>query len=151
MPSSLEEAISQLPATPTITYRGMSGPPPRAAFTLTTILPTSADPRIATENFTSERVAAIVTLTGRSIAALSRHPDELEIVILPGTLLLPVGAIDLPELAEPVVVLAETGWAPGLPEDRADLERRIVDEVTRALARPPTRISSPGRFTPPRG
>ena len=82
-PNTLADTIAELPTTPGITYRGMSGPPPNAAFTLAAILPTSANPRIASENFTSERLAAIVTVTGRSIAPLSRHPNELEISILP--------------------------------------------------------------------
>lgn len=149
MPNTLADTIAELPTTPGITYRGMSGPPPNAAFTLAAILPTSANPRIASENFTSERLAAIVTVTGRSIAPLSRHPNELEISILPGTLLMPIGSITIPNLANPVVLLIETGWAPGLPENRDDLERLVVRQVTTAFAQPPIPISSPGRFTPP--
>ena len=126
----------------------MSGPPPNLAFTLAAILPTSANPRIASDNFTSERLAAIVTVTGRSIAPLSRHPNELEISILPGTLLMPIGSRTIPKLANPVVLLTETGWAPGLPETRDELERLVVEQVTTALAQPPIPISSPGRFTP---
>jgi hypothetical protein len=56
-------------------------------------MPTSADPRVASENFTAERLAAIVTVSGRLIAPLSRHPDEQEIAILPGTLLLAAGSV----------------------------------------------------------
>lgn len=51
MPNTLADTIAELPTTPGITYRGMSGPPPNAAFTLAAILPTSANPRIASENF----------------------------------------------------------------------------------------------------
>ncbi|MGE0221257.1 hypothetical protein [Mycolicibacterium sp.] len=150
MPDSVIETISKLPATPSIVYRGMSGHPPTASFTVTALLPTSADPRVATENFTADRVAAIVSVTGRSIAALSRHPEEQETVILPATLLMPVGSVEVAGLPEPVVLLAETGWAPGLPENKDELGRVVVAHVAEALARPPVAVSSPGRFTPAR-
>jgi hypothetical protein len=148
MTNSVVDTISRLPATPAIAYRGMSGVPPTAAFTLTALLPASADPRIASENFTSERVAAIVTVTGRSIAALSRHPEEQEIALLPGTLLLPVGFVEVENLSEPVVLLSETGWAPELPKNKDELRRTVAEQVSDAFTRPPVHIFSPGRFAP---
>lgn len=148
MPNSLIDTIANLPAAPSVVYRGMSGVPPATAFTVSALLPASADPRIASENFTSERVAAIVSVTGRSIAGMSRYPEEQEIAILPGTLLLPVGTISVPGLQEAVVLLAETGWAPGLPETKDDLVHAVSARVSRALAQSPVQISSPGRFTP---
>jgi len=150
MPDTLADRIAQLPPTPGITYRGMSGPPPNGAFAVSTVLPTSTDPRIASENFTSERIAAIVTITGRSIAQLSRHPDELEVAVLPGTLLIPAGSVTLSELSNPVVLLTETGWAPELPSNSQELKQAVVDRITRALSESPATIHSPGRFTPPR-
>lgn len=145
---NLADNLARLPATPGITYRGMVGQPPNAAFTLSAVLPTSGDPRIASENFTSERVAAIVTITGRFIGPLSRHPDEMEIALLPGTLLLPAGFADVRGIKHPVILLAETGSAPGLPADGVELRRVVVEQVTAALARPAVTINSPGRFTP---
>lgn len=150
MTSNVVDALSRLPATPGITYRGMSGPAPHTATTVSAVMPTSADPRVASENFTAERLAAIVTVSGRFIAPLSRHPDELEIAILPGTLLLTVGSVAVPGLINDVVLLAETGTAPGLPRDSAELRRVVVQQVTDALAKPAVAIHSPGRFTPPR-
>lgn len=148
MTNSVVDTIARLPATPAITYRGMTGVPPNAAFTLTALLPTSVDPRIASENFTSERVAAIASVTGRSIAALSRHPEEQEIALLPGTLLVPVGFVEVANLSEPVVLLSETGWAPGLPEGKDELRLTVSAQVSDALNRPYVQILSPGRFTP---
>ena len=145
------DAIATLPATPGITYRGMSGPPPRESFTVSAVLPTSADPRIATENFTADRVAAIVTVTGRFVGPLSRHPEEREVAILPGTLLTPVGTVTVAGLTNPVVLLAEPGHAPGLPPGRDDLARVVREQVTHALAGPPAPVRSPGRFTPSAG
>lgn len=147
----LPDAIAQLPATPGITYRGMSGPPPEASFTVSAVLPTSADPRIATENFTADRVAAIVTVTGRYIGPLSRHPEEREVAILPATLLIPVGTVTVVGLANSVVLLAEPGDAPGLPADQEELERTVRDQIAYALTSPPVPVRSPGRFTPSSG
>jgi hypothetical protein len=112
-------------------------------------MPTSADPRVASENFTAERLAAIVTVSGRLIAPLSRHPDEQEIAILPGTLLLTVGSVAVPGLVNDVVLLAETGTAPGLPSDSAELRQVVTQQVTDALAKPAVTVHSPGRFAPP--
>jgi len=149
--SNLVDTLSRLPANPGITYRGWSGPAPHSAMTVSAVMPTSADPRIASENFTSERLAAIVTVSGRLIAPLSRHPDEQEIAILPGTLLLSVGTVAIPRLANDVVLLAETGTAPGLPNDSAELRQVVTQQVTDALAKPAVAVHSPGRFSPPRG
>lgn len=150
MTRNLVDDLSRLPASPGITYRGMSGPPPTSAITVAFVLPTSANPRVASENFSSERLAAIVTISGRLVAPLSRYPDEQEIAILPGTVLLSVGSVAIPGLFHEVVLLAETGTAPGLPKDSAELREVVTQQVTGALTTPSVNIGSPGRFAPPR-
>jgi hypothetical protein len=117
--------------------------------TVSAVMPTSADPRVASENFTAELLAAIVTVSGRLIAPFSRHPDEQEIAILPGTLLLSVGSVSVPGLVNDVVLLAESGTAPGLPRDSTELRQVITQQVSDALTRPAVTVHSPGRFTPP--
>lgn len=42
-------------------------------------LPTSHDPRVASENFTAPCLHAIVSVTGREAGPLSRHPAEAEV------------------------------------------------------------------------
>jgi hypothetical protein len=148
--TDLVDTLSKLPATSAITYRGMSGSPATSAFTLSRVLPTSTDPRIATENFTAERVVAIVTVTGRFIGPLSRHPDNLEIALLPATLLVPVGSVAVAGIDNDVVFLAENGTAPGLPADLPELKRVVRAQVGATLLREPITVRSPGRFSPPR-
>ena len=148
MTQSLVEALMRLPAQPSITYRGMTASAANAAITVPTVLPSSLDPRYASENFTSERLAAIATITGRPIAQLSRHPEEQEVAILPGTVLLPVGFVAVPGLDNDVVLLAEPGTAPGLPATSAELKETVIQQVTAALGRSPVAVLSPGRFTP---
>ncbi|SBS72073.1 hypothetical protein MHPYR_120171 [uncultured Mycobacterium sp.] len=59
--------LSQLPA---ITYRGMAGPRPNASFTVSGILPTSMDPRVASENFTAEWLAGSVDVPGLPVSVV---------------------------------------------------------------------------------
>lgn len=146
MSEDIVTTLSRLPAMPVITYRGMSGPKPVRAASLSEILPTSMDPRIASENFTAEWLAAIVSITGRLVAPFSRHQEEQEIAMLPGTLLLPAGSVEVPGISSPVVLLAEPGDAPELPPDSAALKAAVVQQVSDALKRPAVAINSPGRF-----
>jgi hypothetical protein len=150
MATDIVDTLLKLPATPGITYRGMSGSPAISSFTLSQVLPTSRDPRIATENFTAERVVAIVTVTGRFIGPLSQHPDNLEIALLPATLLVPVGSVAVSGIDREVVLLAETGAAPELPADLPELKSVVSAQVGAALLREPVTVRSPGRFSPPR-
>lgn len=143
MTNELVDTLSRLPASPGITYRGWSGPAPHNAMTVSAVMPTSSDPRVASENFAAERLMAIVTVSGRLIAPLSRHPEEQEIAILPGTLLLAVGSVEVPGLVNAVVLLAETGTAPGLPKDSAELREVITQQVMDALAKPAFNVHSP--------
>ena len=61
-------------------------------------------------------------MTGRLVAPFARYREEQEIAMLPGTLLLLAGSVDVPGLPDSVVLLAEPGDAPGLPADSAALE-----------------------------
>lgn len=138
---------------PAITYRGMAGPRLNGSFTLNGILPTSMDPRVASENFTADWLAAIVSINGRLVAPFARYREEQEIAMLPGTLLLLAGAVDVPGLPDSVVILTEPGDAPPeLPADSTALKQAVIEQITAALARPPVPINTPGRFAfrPPR-
>jgi hypothetical protein len=143
---SLVDALSALPATPSITYRGASRADMNAAMTLQGVLPTSVDPRVASENFTANQLVAMVTITGRNVGPLSRHPGDQEIALLPGTVLLPAGSMLVDGLASPVVLMAEPGSAPGLPENAAALRETVRSQIGSALGRPPVVVHAPGRF-----
>lgn len=148
MSVDLVDQISRLPALPGITYRGMSDAQPTSAVTVAALLPTSFNPRVASENFTSERIAAIANTSGRYVAPLSRHPDEMESVLPPGTLLLPVGFVHVEGLSEPVILLEEPGTAAGLPSTKAELQEIVSRQVQLAIASPTVTVRSPGRFAP---
>jgi hypothetical protein len=88
----------------------------------------------------AERVVAIVTVTGRFIGPLSRHPDNSEVALLPATLLAPVGSVAVSGIDHDVVLLAETGTAPGLPADLPELKQTIGEQVGAALLREPITV-----------
>jgi hypothetical protein len=69
-------------------------------FTVDVPIPTSRSARVATENFAAQGAHLFVTLTGRDISLFSAHPDEQEIVILPGTRYVP--ATNLHEVGDSV-------------------------------------------------
>ncbi|WP_295826671.1 hypothetical protein [uncultured Microbacterium sp.] len=78
---------------------------------------TSKDPRIATENFSTPAVAAIVSRTGRDLGQFSAHPAEQKIVLPPAVVLLEVARTFLPD-GRPVVIieqLAEQDPSASLP------------------------------------
>lgn len=148
MTSDLIQTLLALPPYPGITYRGMSSPAPINAITVPTVLPTSADPRIASENFTSDLVVAIYTKSARLIAPFSARPSEQELAILPGTVLIPVGSVAVPGIKNRVVLLVEIGDAPQPPRDHQELVRMVFDQVKAAHERGAEPIHSPGRFSP---
>ncbi|THV43589.1 hypothetical protein [Glycomyces buryatensis] len=150
--------LAQMPKRPGLTFRGITGEPPAAVFRVPKVLPTSQDPRVASENFTADHLAAILTRTGRLVSRMSAHPNEREIVLLPGVLLQPIGTLAVPGLASELVILEEigdaldgtanTGPIGQLPTGRDELLAHITAVVTFALDGPPVKIHSPGKFTP---
>ena len=148
MTDSLVQSLLALPPNPGITYRGMSSPAPNNAITIPAVLPTSVDPRIASENFTSELVVAILSASARLIAPFSAHPSEQELAILPGRVLIPVGSVAVPGLENNVVLLVEAGGALETPRDHDEFVRTVFEQVKAAYERGVEPIHSPGRFSP---
>jgi hypothetical protein len=98
----------------------------------------------------AEHVVAVVTVTGRFIGPLSRHPDNLEVALLPATLLAPVGFVAVSGIDHDVVLLTETGTTHELPADLAELKQAVGEQISAALLGGPITIHSPVRFSPPR-
>lgn len=142
--------LAKLPPVTTLAYHGLTAPSELTGVqTLAGLLPTSSDPRIATENFTTGGVAVIVTATGRAIGLLSAHPQEHEIVLLPGTLLAPIITTTLPRSGVAVLVAEEIpastvdlGLAAGVDALLVEIDDRIVF----AQQAEPVAIPSPGKF-----
>ena len=67
------------------------------------LLSTSRDPRVATQNFTTEAVYAILSRTGRAIEQFSAARHEHEVVLLPGTILTLVTRVRVKDLGVTIV------------------------------------------------
>ncbi|MCL2454050.1 MAG: hypothetical protein FWD18_01920 [Micrococcales bacterium] len=155
-PEQLLDALGKLPAVGGVAARGLAdvpgSVPPMSV--LTGVLSASRDVRVATENLTSRCLLVLLVRTGREVSALSRHPDEAEVLLLPGSLWK-----RLPDLTPhgsplPVVVLEEVdpaGYSPpeGWPTTLADLTEHLAVMLRTAQRADPVPVSRPGTFSGP--
>lgn len=140
------DAVAKLAPAPGIVFRGLAfgADEPVGTTVLASPVPASADPQVAREG-SAGPVLALLTGTARDLSVLSAHPQEREVVLLPGTVWL---RVDMPELSGAVVLEeidpagapAPSAW----PDSRADLVgelRRLLADV--GSARPG---SPPGKY-----
>lgn len=152
----LLETLDGLPAYRGVTFRGWNGTDRwssgAGSFVTTGLTPTSRDPRVASENFTSTGLYAVVCRTGRAIEQFSADRAAREVVLLPATILLwgrqvRVGDVRV-TLVEEVVLGEEQADEDGrwTPEE---IERTVAARVLDAVGRPPVDVGQPGRFVGP--
>jgi hypothetical protein len=148
----LLSALAGLPETAVLTWHGAFEPPAAATVEVHGILATSLDPRIATENFSTPVIVAIIAKRGRSIGPFSAHPDEKEVVLLPGTVLNVLAMSRQPDTATIVLMEelapsgAELDW---LPPTIDELGQFVMEQLSHSVAGPAAKISTPGKFTAP--
>ena len=135
-----------------ITYRGA---PTDAAFgregqvlVSTGLVATSRDPRVATENFSSAGLYAVVGNAGRAIEAYSQHLDEREVVFLPSTMFLVVKRARVGDL--PVTIVEQLDPDRD-PDERGassieETARVVVAQVAAAREREPVVVHAAGKF-----
>ncbi len=148
----LLRALERLPTHTGIVYHGLPSIPRLAPARWTRgVTATSRDPRIATENFSTPAVAAIVSRTGRDITQFSAHPAEQEIVLPPEAVLLEVARTSLPD-GRPVVIieqLAEQDPSASLPPTLDALVDHVHQRLQSGLSAPEAPISTRGKFVEP--
>jgi hypothetical protein len=109
------------------------------------LLSTSRDPRVATENFTSEAVYAILSRAGRGIEQFSAARHEHEVVFLPGTILTLVTRVRVKDLGVTIVEEFVPGAEPP-PVDVAALQEEIGRAILEAELREPVPQPIAGKF-----
>lgn len=147
--SALLKELQSFPGWSGISFRGMSA---SAEFGKTAntavargLVATSRDSRVATENFTTPGVYAVMGTEGRGIESVSRHPKEFEVLFLPGTAFGVVGTIDVD--GYPVVLVRQAKLSADTPDlDMADFETRARNAVASGRAGAPVEITSPGKY-----
>jgi hypothetical protein len=140
-PPNVEAFLSNLERLPPyqgIVFRGCDEAShqrwPERAVVTQGVLATSRDPLVATHNFTTPAVYAILTRTGRAIEQFSAALHEREVVLLPGTVLTQVTRVRFDDL--PITVVEEfDSQAPAVeptPLDQA--QARIAKAIREAQA-----------------
>lgn len=146
------QALERLPKYTGIVFHGLpSIPRPAPARWTRGVTATRRDPRIATENFSTPAIAAIVTRTERDIEPFSTHPSEQEIVLSPEVVLLEVARASLPD-GRPVVIieqLAEQDPSASLPPTLNALVEQVQLTLQSALESPDSPITTRGKFVEP--
>ncbi|WP_210649529.1 ADP-ribosyltransferase domain-containing protein [Nocardioides sp. SYSU D00065] len=146
----LLSTLEQLPPHEGVVFRGCEARSherwPGRTHVTQALLSTSRDPRVATENFSTDAVYAVLSRTGRSIEQFSAARHEREVVFLPGTVLTLVTRVRVRDLG--VTVVEEFDPAGGEPEP-VDLDA-VLEEIGRAVLeaglRPDVPAPIPGKF-----
>jgi hypothetical protein len=141
--------LERVPGWAGLSFRGM---PDHASFGRETrtavaggLVPTSRDPRVATENFTTPGLFAIVGSEGRAIESASQFPDEQEVVFLPASVFSFVATANYD--GYPIVVARQVNLADEQsPLDREALIRRVGGAIRAAKASAPAEVTSPGKY-----
>lgn len=143
--------LEQLPPHEGIVFRGCEARSHERwegrAHVTDSLLSTSRDPRVATENFSTEAVYAILSRAGRGIEQFSAARHEHEVVFLPGTILTLVTRVRFKDLG--VTIVEEFVPAPDAdpqPVDLAAVEEEIGRSLLQAELREPVPASIPGKF-----
>lgn len=110
------------------------------------LLSTSRDPRVATENFTTDAVYAVLSRTGRSIEPFSAARHEREVVLLPGTVLTLVTRVRVKDLGVTIVEEFDPSAEEQPDVDLAALQVEIGRAILEAELREPVPDPIEGKF-----
>lgn len=151
---ALLSALDKLPPYRGLSYRGYAGrqgPGFHRALTSPLLVATSRDPRVATENFATDGVYAVIGSRGRDISSLSRHPDEQEVVFRPGSMFLPIERFDVDGLEVAIVEEIDPDRDPHeQPAFTLDqLKDQMRDSIQEARQRPEVDDVTAGKFVGP--
>jgi hypothetical protein len=141
--NQIVEAAKQLPAYAGIAWRS-AGFELNAPFDSPDLISLSRDLRVATENFRAGGVHMFITSNSRDLSALSAHPAEQEVVLLPGARLIPASSMRVIEniRIQSIIELPDES-TPLLPIPSDD---EIAGWVRAARASPEARVLQRGRF-----
>jgi len=151
------DAIDKLPAFNGVAFRGLAlgAAAPPVLGVATSMLATSRDPRVGTQNFTAPLTLVLLHRTGRDISVFSEHPEEAEIVVRPGSAWRRLTDVVVPGVPGRFVVLEEldlTGSTPPPTEwgdTIAELTARVQRMVQQSAATAPVKVASLGKFVGP--
>jgi hypothetical protein len=156
--AALLSALDKLPPYRGLSYRGYAGrqgPMFQRAIPSGVLVSTSRDPRVATDNFSTDGVYAVIGRRGRDLTSVSEHPDEQEVVFRPGSVYLPIERFDVDGLEVAVVEELDPDNDPtAQPSDRPpftleQLKEQMTEAIRDARGRPPVEDVTSGKFAGP--
>jgi hypothetical protein len=143
--------LEQLPPHEGVVFRGCEARSherwPGRAHVTQGLLSTSRDPRVATENFTTDAVYAILSRTGRGIEQFSAARHEHEVVFLPGTIFTLVTRVRVKDLGVTIVEeFVPDADAEPEPVDFGAVQEEIGRAILEAGLREPVPAPIEGKF-----
>lgn len=146
----LLSTLEQLPHHGGVVFRGCEARSherwPGRAYVTTSLLSSSRDPRVATQNFTTDAVYAILSRTGRAIEHFSAARHEHEVVFLPGTVFTLVTRVRFTNLGVTIVEEFDPAEAERSEIDFAALQGEIGRVIAGAEMSEPVPASVEGKF-----
>lgn len=164
--AALLSALDKLPPHRGLSYRGYAGRQGQTfqrAIPSAVLVSTSRDPRVATDNFSTDGVYAVIGRRGRDLTSVSEQPDEQEVVFRPGSVFLPIERFDVDGLEVAVVEELDPDNEPNAQPNAQPIDQpidqppftldQLKDQMTEAIrdarGRPSVDDVTPGKFTGP--
>lgn len=145
--------LEQLPPFAGITYRGCAADSHQAwgsrLVVSSGVVSTTRDPRVATENFTTPALYAVVSTTGRAIEAFSAAREQREVVFLPASQFFQVERVRVGDLPITIVEQLEPGQEAGshVAGSLEQIESAVATAVLAARERPELLEAVRGKFS----
>ncbi|MBC7633915.1 hypothetical protein [Aeromicrobium sp.] len=144
--------LGRMPVYSGLAFRGITSPdnPPAEGEVVvsTGVVAASMDLRVATENFRTAHVTAIVGSSGRGAESTSPHPHEREVDFLPGTSFTGIETFEVDATAVSLVVAVAHGSTvdPGADKPLSEVRALVQKHLRLAHERPDVEVVAPGHF-----
>lgn len=149
--ANLLSALDKLPPYRGLSYRGYVEPlpaRPQRATVSPVLVATSKDPRVATDNFTTRGLFAIIGNRGRDLTSVGTRPHEQEVVFRPGSMFLPIERFEVDGLEVAIIEDLDPDVDKSVPPRYTleELKEQMRTAITEARARGPVEGITAGKF-----
>lgn len=143
-------SLAELPRHVGVVWRGATTPLSGQTRTVKPV-PATTDPRFASDNFGTPLLLAIASRGARELGLIAQHQEEGELVLLPGTVLQPIGEVEhfdgvAVQLVEEVGAAGEV-IPPGLPQSLEALRDEVQARIVQYRAMRFAELSAPRKYS----
>lgn len=145
-------SLAELPRHVGVIWRGATSPLAGQTRAVKPV-PATLDPRYAGDNFSVPLLLAIASRNARDLGLLAANQDEAELVLLPGTVLQPIGEVE--QFGGVAVQLIEEVGAPGeiippgLPQSLEALRDEVEARIAQYRGMRHVDVASPRKYSGP--